>query len=171
MITPLPRTIWNGIVWSPKSHFLCLTWYINILLAAAVVNSESLLAMVIAFEVANELNYIVILYIFVGICMTAHFWGRPDRWTGDGCWDTGVTRDRKYHRVGGDHHCSNGGCYLEKREFYTFMISRGWVIMTAMVMFPRKCKFFSFFKVCEKSGNATMITPGCGKVTMTAMVW
>ena len=84
--------------------------------------------------------------------MTAHFWGRPDSRTGDGCGDIGVIWARKYHRVGRVYHDSNGECYLEKNEFYTFMIKygrkaggitlmmpgRGWVIMTAMVMLPRK---------------------------------
>ena len=56
-----------------------------------MLNAESLLAMVV-FEMANELNYIVILYI-VGVCMNAHFWGRPDCRTGEAViWDKGVTR-------------------------------------------------------------------------------
>ena len=74
-------------------------WYLNILLAAAVVNigdvmdAESLLAIVIAFGKFNELNYIVILYIFVGVCMNVRFGGQPDRRTREAkIWDRGVTR-------------------------------------------------------------------------------
>ena len=52
-----------------------LVWFLSILLAAAVVNTgdvmdaESLLAIAVVFGKSNELNYIVILYIFVGVCM------------------------------------------------------------------------------------------------------
>ena len=76
-----------------------LVWYLNILLAAAVVNTgdvmdaESLLAVVLAFGKYIELNYIVILYIYVRLCMNVHFGGLPDRRTREAkIWDTGVTR-------------------------------------------------------------------------------
>ena len=76
-----------------------MAWYLNILLAAAVVNTgdvmdvESLLAIVVAFGKFNDLNYIVILYIFVRVCMNVRFGGQPDRRTKKAeIWDTGVTR-------------------------------------------------------------------------------
>ena len=118
----------------PLSPIFCmqpsLAWYLNILLAAAVVNTgdvmdaESLLAIVVAFRKSNELNYMVILYIFVRVCMNVRFGGQPDRRTREAeIWDTGVTWVKKYHRMGGEYHGSNSGYYQEKGELRNFIIT------------------------------------------------
>ena len=46
--------------------------------------------------------------------MNVYFWGWTDCRTGEAeIWDIGLTQAKKYYRMGGDYHGSNGGCYQE----------------------------------------------------------
>ena len=54
--------------------------------------------------------------------MNVCFGGRPDCRTREAeIWDSGMAQAKKYHRMGGNHHSSNGGCYQEKSESGTFV--------------------------------------------------